>query len=203
MRYFLSLLLLLAFVAGCSPPSIIGTPDYVYQAEADAAAALTLAASPEAIGGGSSPKPSPDDDSKPKPGKCTACNGSGRSGDGIGRCGTCGGDGRIDEDDVFSPPPIDIPDIGKKPDVVLKVGPDPLKDILREPVKKLTLHVSKDTAEPWMQDWYRNDRLMLKQAGWIIPEPVVHEKLERAYFEVERDGFIKTLYGPQPLEDFQ
>lgn len=80
---------LLAFcllLAGCQPPGGGAT---------DPSAAAAWAAVQVALhsSDGVDPTPTP----TPEPGKkCTACNGTGRSGDGLGPCGFCGGDGVMD-----------------------------------------------------------------------------------------------------------
>lgn len=180
--------LLLICLLGCG--GVISTPEYVFQAEADATAALAMAADPVLPGDDT---PAPDD--KPKPGdKCSVCNGTGQVGDGriMKRCDTCGGDGRIDERDLRTETTGDEV---------------PLPPVAVEPVqqvKRITLHVTKDTAAGWPQDWWRGDRLRLIEQGFeVVPVREEVSPHADAWFEVENGGHKFVMVGNQPIEAFR
>lgn len=181
-----SVLILLLACLGCVPGSPDGLPrDEAIKAEGTAIAALAWGADPVYDG-----DESPDDSDGPRPGdRCDSCNGTGRSGDGIGRCGTCGGDGRIDEDDVFAPAPVGQE--AKSPD---QLG-----------FREIVLHVTKDNFAGWPQDWWRNERVKLLENGWgvsVVRDPPESEA-SQAWFEVTRGDETVFLHGFREAEEFE
>jgi hypothetical protein len=184
-----SLILACIVFVGCVPTTPDGlSRDEAIQAEGNAVAILAWGADPVFDGDDNAP----DDSDGPKPGdRCPACDGSGRSGDGIGRCGTCGGDGRIDEDDVFAPP------VGAAPEEVKK--PEDLG------FREVVLHVTEKNYEGWPQDWWREERIKLVEQGWgvsVVRDPVESGASE-AWFEIIRGDGTAFLHGFRKAEEFK
>jgi hypothetical protein len=147
-------------IAGCGTSLTPGLPADAYQAEADAVVVMAFAAVP----GDAAPSP---DDAKPdrKVGdKCDNCNGSGRSGDGLGRCNVCKGDGRIDRDDIgargLGPRLLDS--VTTTTPIVPTATTSPTAET--SPVT-IELHVSQQTAGGWARAWWYADKPYFETLG--------------------------------------
>ena len=142
-------------LAGCSGPA--GLPEDAYQAQADAVVVLVKSAAH-----GESDAPAPDDG---RPDRqvgdvCDNCNGTGRSGDGLGRCNVCNGDGRIDREDLTR---------SNKPRLLTEQPPKPTAASTSPTPETLPvtieMHVSQESASGWAKDWWATERLYFEQTG--------------------------------------
>ena len=175
---------------GCS--HVTGPPADAYQAEADAVVALAFAADPVDP---NTPDPAPDDgdDDQPKPGDtCPQCDGSGRSGDGLGRCRKCGGDGKIDERDIRAN--------GVN---VVRRGTPP--KIARQKFGTVTLHITDQNKAGWPMEWWRETRPKIESRWDVHVVKDVDPKAKRAWFDVctsERCYRVRTV-TPENLQKLE
>ena len=169
----ITIALFLMSCCGCSHFTVPAADGNAYQAEADAVVAMAFAADPIDP---TQPDPGPDDnDDQPKPGdKCPQCDGSGRSGDGLGRCRKCGGDGRIDERDIRSgenraasnePDAGDLSRHSQRSDLATShsTRPQDIRDLVTPEVQSdkygsITLHITDENQDGYAVEWWREIR---------------------------------------------
>jgi hypothetical protein len=209
-KYYLLLSVILiggvaSLITGCSSsPFTPGLPEDAYQAQADAIVAVAMAASMEAPGEN---KPVPPDDRRPAPrvgDKCTNCNGTGRSGDGLGRCNPCGGDGKIDQEDLDRRARLLM--LGLTEPAFSELGgldsnpaPPPLIEPEAKPVK-IELHVSPDSADGWALVWWKEDRSHFNDHPLITVTSVV-EQSGPAWLYVCGKKCLRADFDTKPSRD--
>lgn len=169
----------LALSSGCTA-ELLGPPADAYQAEADAVVVMAFAADPVDPTQPDTPD-NPDDDLKPGD-KCPQCDGSGRSGDGLGRCRKCGGDGRIDDrdirDNLGDPPP-------EKTDPIRP--PDPPESSATKKVEKfgsITLHITDQNQAGWPMEWWQRVRPTIEDRWDVYVVKDVDPDRANAWFDV-------------------
>lgn len=202
---FYAVVILITFLAsaGCSIGEA-GKAD-AYRAEADTVVLMAFTADPEEQSGGS-PKPKPE----PSPGgKCVDCDGTGRSGDGIGRCGTCGGTGKGEAPAAHG----ELGDTSKTAGELLELYASILKLVeeLREAkaepataepepaaIRSVTIHSDKQQGQLWAVQWFYDHRDAFASAG--IP---LHAQAadSGAWIEVDYGGHVVRHNSPKSFEE--
>lgn len=164
-------------LVGCGDVSVQTRelPADAFQTEADVAVAMGFA------NFGKVTDESPEKPDRQVGDTCDNCNGTGKSGDGLGRCRVCGGDGRIDERDLRSTTtaPI-IPPTAQSPDI------------------KMELHVSKATVKGWPQKFWQQESDYFRQLG--IDVSYIDDPVAEPYLSICGNGKCAKVSGPMNRE---